>query len=72
MDLFKDRQTQFGLDPLMMVPTTGTGAIMAIHRTITGEDYWDADTANFKSVLPNSHALRLDQVKAWYGWFMDG
>ena len=36
MDLFKDHQTQFGLDPLLMVPTAVTGTIKAIPCTIFG------------------------------------
>ncbi len=38
MDLFKDRQTQFGLDPLLTVPTTGSGNIAPIPRTIASID----------------------------------
>ena len=71
MYLFKEFQTQFGLDPLLMVPTSGTGAIRSNPCTTSGEDYWDADIANFKGVLINIHALSLDQVQAWYGQFMD-
>ena len=70
MELFKDWQTQFGLYPLLMVPTTGTGAIKSIPRTIYGEDCWYADITDFKSVIVNIHELSLDQVRAWYGWFM--
>ena len=51
MDLLKDRHTQFGLDPILMVLTAGTCAIKAITRTISGEDYWDVDINNFKSVI---------------------
>ena len=67
MDLFKDLQAQFGLDLLLVVPMAGTGTIKAIPRTITGEDYFDADIANFNSVIVDIYALILDQVRAWYG-----
>ena len=72
MDLFKDHQTQFGLDPLLMVPTAVTGTIKAIPCTIFGQDYWDTGIANFKSVLVNIQMLSLDQVRAWNGWFWGG
>ena len=60
MNLFKDRQTKFGLDPLQMVTTDGNGAIKDITRTIDGEYYWDADISNFKSVIVDIHVLSLD------------
>ena len=40
MDLFKDSQTNFGLDTLLIVPTASTIDIKAITITISGEDYW--------------------------------
>ena len=70
MDRFKDHKTQFSLYPLLMVPTAGTGTIRYIPSNIDGEDYWDADITNFKSVLVNMHALSLDQVRAWSSWSM--
>ena len=70
MGVFKDLQTQFGLYPLLMAPMASNGAIRDIPQTIYGEEYWDADIADFKSVLVNIHALILDQVRAWSGWFM--
>ena len=72
MDLFKDRHNNFGLDPLLVVPTYDTSTIRDIPLTITGEDCWYADISNFKSVLVDIHALSLDQVRGWSGWFMGG
>ena len=51
MDLFKDRQTQFGLDPIMMVPTSGAGTIAAVPRSVAGVDYWSADLKDCKKYL---------------------
>ena len=70
MDPLKDRNTQLGLDPMMMVSTSVTGAIKAIPCTISGEDYWDAEIPDFKSVIVDTYVLILYQVRAWYGWFM--
>ena len=70
MNLFKDRQTKFCLDPLQMVTKDGNGAIKDITRTINGEYYWDADISSFKSVIVDIHVLSLDQVRAWSSWSM--
>ena len=62
MDIFNNFQTQFVFCPLLVVPADGTGSIRYIPRTIAGENYWDADIANFKNVLVDIHALSLYQV----------
>ena len=62
MDPLKDRNTQLGLDPMMMVSTSVTGAIKAIPCTISGEDYWDAEIPDFKSVIVDTYVLILYQV----------
>ena len=72
MDLFKDRQTQFGLDPIMMVPTSGDGSIAAVPRSVAGVDYWSADLTDCKNILIDLHSVNLDDVRAFSGWFMGG
>ena len=39
MNLFKDLQTQFGLDPPLIVSTAGTSDMKVIPLTISGEYY---------------------------------
>ena len=56
----------------MMITTAGTGDIRVNTRTITGEYYWGAYIANYKSVLVNIRELSLDQVRALSGCFMGG
>eukprot|EP00957_Ditylum_brightwellii_P137999 10520756-Ditylum_brightwellii.AAC.1 len=43
IDLFKDRQTQFGLDILLRIPTEGNSKIQVKPCTLAGVNHWDAD-----------------------------
>eukprot|EP00957_Ditylum_brightwellii_P053598 4061021-Ditylum_brightwellii.AAC.1 len=61
MDLFKDRQTQFGLDILLRIPTKGNGKIQAKPRTLAGVEHWDADLQEFKNLFVDIHSVNLDQ-----------
>ena len=70
MDLFKDRQTVFGLDVLLRVPTLGLGRPSANPRTLVGVDHWDADLSEYKNILVDIHSVTLLQVRCWSGWFM--
>jgi hypothetical protein len=72
MDLFKDRQTQFGLDILLGVPTAGNGRLQNVPRMFAGTEHWDADLRDFKNILVDIHSVSLPQVRAWSGWFMGG
>ena len=72
MDLFKDRQMQFGLDPILSVPTGGDGAYAAAPCTLAGDDFWDATLTDHMDLLKDIHALTLPQVRAFSGWFMGG
>jgi hypothetical protein len=38
-DIFKDRAGKIGLDPIVSVPTSGTGAIKTAPCTIEGKEY---------------------------------
>ena len=42
LDLFKDCSVQFGLDNIMNIPTSGTGAVDAAQRTVVGLDHCNA------------------------------
>ena len=72
MDLFKDRQTHFGLDILLKIPTKGNGKAQTNPRTLAGVEHWDADLQDFKSLLVDIHSVSLDQVCAWSSWFYGG
>ena len=72
MDLFKDRQTQFGLDNILRIPTKGNGKIQANSRTLGGVEHWDADLQDFKNVLIEVHSVNLEQVQAWSAWIYGG
>ena len=39
LDLFKDRSVQFGLENIMIIPTSGTGAVHATQGTIVGVNH---------------------------------
>ena len=69
MDLFKDRQTQFGLDILLKIPTKGYGKAQVNPRKLAGVEHWDADLQEFKSLLIDIHSVNLAQVRAWSSWF---
>eukprot|EP00957_Ditylum_brightwellii_P147876 11260299-Ditylum_brightwellii.AAC.1 len=49
LDLFKDRQTQFGLDILIRTPMEGNSKIQAKPQTLVGVKHWDADLREFKT-----------------------
>eukprot|EP00957_Ditylum_brightwellii_P057981 4396457-Ditylum_brightwellii.AAC.1 len=49
IDLFKDRQTQFGLDTLLRIPSKGNSKIQAKLQTIAGAEHWDTDLQEFKT-----------------------
>ena len=72
MDLFKDRQTQFGLDILLKIPTEGNGKAEPAPRNLAGIDLWDADLKEYKSLLVDIHSVSFDHVRAWSSWFYGG
>ena len=72
MDLFKDRKTQFGLDSICTVPTSGTGNSYPRPRTIAGVDYQNTDLKDHFELLKDIHMLTLNHVRAYSGWFMGG
>ena len=62
--------TQFGIDPIMNVSTSGTGAVNIYPRTIAGGDIWLADLADPIKILLQPHLQYLEQVQEFLGWFM--
>jgi len=72
MDLLKDRKTQFGLDPICTVPTSGTGNTYPTSRTIAGVEYHKSDLQDHFELLKDIHTLTLSHVRAFSGWFMGG
>eukprot|EP00957_Ditylum_brightwellii_P010954 829946-Ditylum_brightwellii.AAC.1 len=64
MDLFKDHQTQFGLDILLRIPTKGNGKIQIKPQTLVGVEHWDADLQEFKKLLVDIHSVNFNQVQA--------
>ena len=72
MDLLKDRLVMFGLDYICTVPTSGTGNTYPSSRMIAGVEHYQSDLGDFLEILKDIHALTLDQVRAFSGWFMGG
>ena len=70
LDLFKDCSVQFGLDNIMNIPISGTGAVHATPLNIVGLYHWNLDVRDYIKILTSYHQLFLDQFCAFYGWFM--
>ena len=51
IDPFKDWATQYGLNHIINVPTTGKGSVKAQAQTLVGIDYHNADLRNIKNLL---------------------
>ena len=58
-----DCTTQFRIDPIINVYTSGTGAVNVAPRNISGEDIWLAELADPINILLKLHLLFLDQVQ---------
>ena len=69
-NLLTDHTTQFGLDPIMNVSTSGTGAVNVAPIPIAREDIWLSDLSNTMNILLQPHLLSIKQVQAFSGWFM--
>ena len=70
LELFKDCSVQFGLDNIMNIPTSGTGAVHATPRTIVGVYHWNADVSYYINILTSYHQMSLYQACAFSGWLM--
>ena len=62
MDLFKNCIIQFGLNSIMNTPTTGTGPVKTVERTIVSADHWNKNLSDYKK--------NMTQVRALSGCFM--
>ena len=60
------------MDNIMNTPTSGIGAFHPTPQKIVGMDHWNADVRYYIYILPSYHQMSLDQVRAFYGWFMGG
>ena len=69
-DLFKDRAGQFGFNPIINVPSLGTGAVEANPRIVAGIDYFNMDLDNTINILKELHKLTLKTVREYSAWFM--
>ena len=64
-DLFKDRAGQFGLDPIVNVPTSGTGALETAPRTFEGKEYHNVNLNDYVNILKEPHKLTLEDVRKY-------
>ena len=62
-DLFKDWAGQFGFDPIINVPSSGTGAVEANSHIFAGVDYFNMDLDNTINILKEPHKLTLKKVR---------
>ena len=69
-DLFKDRAGQFGFDPIINVPSLGTGAVEANPCIVAGVDYCNMDIDITINILKEPHKLTLKTVREYSAWFM--
>ena len=69
-DLFKDRAGQFGLDPIVNVPTSGTGALETAPRTFEGKEYHNVNLNDYVNILKEPHKLTLEDVRKYSAWIM--
>ena len=69
-DLFKDRAGQFGLDPIVVIPTSGTGALQTPTCTIEGKECCSVNLGGYINILKEPHKLTLDDVRKFSAWIM--
>ena len=70
LGIFKDRATQYVLDHIINVPTTGTGRVEEQAWTLVGIDYHNAKLGNIKNLLKDIHALTTYHMQAYSEWYM--
>ena len=71
-DLIQDKVASYGLERLMYIPTTGTGAVESAPKTIGGKDYANANLGNLVSFLDKIHMVTLVDVQNFEGWYFGG
>ena len=70
VDLFKDWAGQFGFDPIINVPSLGTGAVEANLRIVADIDYCNMDLDDTINFLKEPHKITLKTVREYFAWFM--
>ena len=71
IDLFKDKDTQYGLDDIFRVLKSGTGVADANPCTLLGIVVYHFDLAYFTNHLEDYHHLTEKQVMNFSGWIYD-
>ena len=71
MDIFKDKEIQYGLDKKFRFPKSGTGVADAKPCTLPGSEVYNVDLADFTNLLEDYHHLTDDQVMDFSGWIYD-
>ena len=69
-NLFKDCAGQYRLDLIVMVPTSGTGAVHTVPCTIEGKKYHSVNLGDCINILKEPHNLTLDDVQKDLAWIM--
>ena len=69
-DLFKDRAGQFGFNPIINFPLSGTGAVEENPRIVAVIDYCYIDLDDIINILNEMHKLTLKMVREYSAWFM--
>ena len=54
----------------MNIPTSRTGAVQGSPQTTVGIYHWNLYVREYINILTTYQQLSLDQVRAFYGWFM--
>ena len=62
IDLFKDKEIQYGLDNILRVPKSGTSVADANPHTLPGSEVYNIDLADFTNLLEDYHHLTDNQV----------
>ena len=68
MDLFKDKEIQYGLDEIFRVPKSGTGVVDVNPRTLPGSEVYNFNLADFTNLLEAYQQLTDEQVMNFSGW----
>ena len=68
--LFKDRAGQFDFDPIINVPSAGTGAVEVNPCIVSGVDYCNMDLDDTINILKEPHKLTFKTVREYYAWIM--
>ena len=68
MDLFKDKEIQYGLDDIFRVPKSVTGVADANPFTLPGSKLYNVYLEDFTNILKDYHHLTGDHTMNFSGW----